>query len=93
MCARLMSGQTYIWKGLAGFLLEAELLFDEPGDLNQLENPSSGIIWAYSAAVCELSEACEMLLVRAFDAMLVSMESAMVVDVAVTTLLVSCSMR
>jgi hypothetical protein len=32
----------------------------------------------YSAAVCELSEACDILLVRGFEDMVVDCESAMV---------------
>jgi len=70
---------TDVWESLTCFGFQAELFFDEPIPLRQhvLIQSSSSI--TYSAAVCELSDACEMLLARGFEAPAAAWRASIVV--------------
>lgn len=77
---------TYVWESLACFCLQVKLLFDETVDIVSPYTPSNSGT-TYSAAVCELSDACDILLVRGLDDMVVDCESAMVAEQDATIVL------
>lgn len=67
---------TDIWESFAGFGFETKLFLDEAVIVkSDTAFVALKRVVAYSAAVCELSDACDMLLERGFDDMVVDWES------------------
>lgn len=77
----------HVWERLACFCLEAELLFDEAMRFSSGAVSTKLFCETYSAAVWELSDACDVLVERGLEDMLDDCESAMAAEQRATVLI------